>query len=119
MSVFAVVFMLSGTSIAGWFVQDSRVVLLTSQLLIVAGIFQIFDGIQVVSSGALRGFEDTRMPMFIGILSYWIVALPVSWFAGFSLGWGARGIWVGFVVGLAVAAAALLTRVFWRFRQRA
>ena len=119
MSVFAVVFMLSGTSIAGWFVQDSRVVLLTSQLLIVAGIFQIFDGIQVVSSGALRGFEDTRMPMFIGILSYWIVALPVSWFAGFSLGWGARGVWVGFVVGLAVAAAALLTRVFWRFRQRA
>ena len=119
MSVFALIFMLGGTSIAGWFVQDSRVVLLTSQLLVIAGIFQIFDGIQVVSSGALRGFEDTRMPMFIGILSYWIVALPVSWFAGFSLGWGAQGVWVGFVVGLAVAAAALLTRVFWKFQQRA
>ena len=114
MSVFAMVFMLCGRSIAGWFVADPAVVFLTAQLLLIAGIFQIFDGIQVVSSGALRGFEDTRMPMFIGVLSYWIIALPVSWFAGFVLGWGARGIWIGFVVGLAVAAAALLSRVLWR-----
>ena len=114
MSVFVVVFMICGQSIAGWFVTDPAVVSLTAQLLLIAGIFQIFDGIQVLSSGALRGFEDTRMPMFIGVLSYWIVALPVSWFAGFVLGWGARGVWFGFVVGLAVAAAALLSRVLWR-----
>ncbi len=114
MGVFVVVFMLCGKSIAGWFVEDPQVVLLTSQLLLIAGIFQIFDGIQVVSSGALRGFEDTRIPMFIGILSYWIIALPVSWFAGFVLGWGARGVWFGFVVGLAVAAATLLWRVIWK-----
>lgn len=114
MSVFVVVFMMRGKSIAGWFVADPAVVSLTAQLLLVAGIFQIFDGIQVVSSGALRGFEDTRMPMFIGIFSYWIVALPVSWFAGFVLGGGARGVWFGFVVGLAVAAATLLSRVFWK-----
>ncbi|MFA7343125.1 MAG: MATE family efflux transporter [Terrimicrobiaceae bacterium] len=119
MSVFVLVFMVCGTSIAGWFVADPAVVFLTSQLLLIAGVFQIFDGIQVVSSGALRGFEDTRMPMFIGILSYWVVALPVSWFAGFVLGWGARGVWFGFVVGLAVAAAALLSRVLWKLSRRA
>ncbi|MEI6492738.1 MAG: MATE family efflux transporter [Verrucomicrobiota bacterium] len=111
MSVFVVVFMICGQWIAGWFVVDPNVVFLTSHLLLIAGVFQIFDGIQVVSSGALRGFEDTRMPMLIGILSYWIVALPVSWFAGFILGWGAQGVWLGFVIGLATAAAALLSRL--------
>jgi MATE family multidrug resistance protein len=59
------------------------------------------------------------MPMYIGILSYWIVALPVSWFAGFVLGWGARGVWFGFVVGLAVAAATLLSRLIWRIGRTA
>lgn len=114
MSLFVVIFTLGGRTIAEWFVQDPAVVTLTSRLLLVAGIFQIFDGIQAVSAGILRGFEDTRMPMFIGILSYWIVALPVSWFSGFVLGGGARGVWLGFVVGLAVAAAALLSRVCWK-----
>ncbi len=119
MGVFVVVFMVCGRAIAGWFVADPQVVLLTAQLLLIAGIFQIFDGIQVVSVGALRGFEDTRMPMYIGILSYWIVALPVSWFSGFVLGWGARGVWFGFVVGLAVAAATLLSRLIWRIGRTA
>ncbi|MFZ4775332.1 MAG: MATE family efflux transporter [Terrimicrobiaceae bacterium] len=114
MSVFVLVFIIFGKTIASWFVTDPAVVLLTSQLLLVAGIFQIFDGIQVVSAGVLRGFEDTRVPMSIGILSYWIVALPFSWLVGFVLGGGALGVWFGFVVGLAVAAAALLWRVFWR-----
>lgn len=111
MCVFVMIFMICGQWIATWFVADPAVVILTSQLLLIAGVFQIFDGIQVVSSGALRGFEDTRMPMLIGILSYWIVALPVSWFAGFVLGGGAQGVWLGFVVGLATAAAALLSRL--------
>jgi MATE family multidrug resistance protein len=119
MGVFVVVFMVCGRVIAGWFVADPQVVLLTAQLLLIAGIFQIFDGIQVVSVGALRGYEDTRMPMYIGILSYWVVALPVSWFAGFVLGWGARGVWFGFVVGLAVAAATLLPRLIWRIGRTA
>ena len=119
MGMFAVVFMLCGKSISGWFVSDPQVVFLTSQLLFIAGVFQIFDGVQVVSSGALRGFEDTRIPMFIGILSYWVVVLPVSWVAGFALGGGAQGVWFGFVVGLVVAAGALLWRVLWRIGRTA
>lgn len=114
MSAFVVVFTVFGKTIAGWFVADPAVVLLTSQLLLIAGIFQIFDGIQAVSAGILRGFEDTRVPMVIGIFSYWIVALPVSWLSGFVLCGGAQGVWFGFVTGLAVAATALLSRVCWK-----
>jgi MATE family multidrug resistance protein len=114
MSTSLVAFLFGGKVISGWFIQDQEVRLLTAQLLVMGGIFQIFDGIQVVSAGALRGFEDARVPMWIGILSYWAVALPVSWAAAFVFGAGARGIWLGFVVGLAVAAAALFSRVRWR-----
>ena len=103
--------LLGGKAIAGWFVSDPAVLLLTAQLLVVGGIFQIVDGIQVVCSGALRGFEDTRAPMWIGVMSYWVVALPVSWSAAFALGLGARGVWMGFVVGLTVAAIALALRL--------
>ena len=114
MSTSLVAFVFGGKAIAAWFIQDPAVRLMTAQLLLMGGIFQIFDGIQVVSAGALRGFEDTKIPMWIGVLSYWLVALPVSWTAAFAFGAGARGIWLGFVVGLAVAAAALFSRVRWR-----
>ena len=114
MSTSLVVFIFGGKTIASWFIRDPEVRLMTAQLLFMGGIFQIFDGIQVVSAGALRGFKDTKIPMWIGILSYWLVALPVSWAAAFVFEAGACGIWLGFVVGLAVAAAALFSRVRWR-----
>ncbi|MFY8267917.1 MAG: MATE family efflux transporter, partial [Terrimicrobiaceae bacterium] len=105
------VYIFFGSGIAGGFVADSAVRSLTAQLLVLAGVFQIFDGIQIVSSGALRGFGDTKVPFVIGVFSYWVVALPVSWFAAFRLDFGAPGIWIGFVVGLGVAAAAMSARL--------
>jgi MATE family multidrug resistance protein len=111
MTVFAAVFMGAGTVIATWFVENSAVTVLAAQLLLIAALFQIFDGIQVTSAGALRGFEDTRTPMLIGVLSYWVVALPISYLCAFKLGFGPQGIWFGFVAGLAVASAALVTRL--------
>ena len=112
MSFFAVIFLSMGHWIADGFVEDAAVQTLTVQLLVLAGIFQIFDGLQIVSSGALRGFADTKVPFLIGILSYWVLALPTSWIAAFPLGYGARGIWFGFVIGLAFAAAAMGSRVY-------
>ncbi len=87
MGIFAVVFMLAGATIAAWFVANAAVTSLAAKLLLIAGFFQIFDGIQITSSGALRGFEDTRTPMFIGILWYWIVASPprISALSGWDL----------------------------------
>jgi multidrug resistance protein, MATE family len=111
MTIFAALFMSMGTVIATWFVENSGVTLLAAQLLLIAGLFQIFDGIQVTSAGALRGFEDTRTPMLIGVLSYWVVALPISYLCAFRLGFGPQGIWFGFVAGLAVASGALVTRL--------
>jgi MATE family multidrug resistance protein len=111
MSIFAAIYLTMGNSIADCFVEDAAVRALTVQLLALAGIFQIFDGLQIVSSGALRGFADTKVPFLIGMISYWALALPTSWVAAFPLEYGARGIWFGFVIGLAFAAAAMGTRV--------
>ncbi|MFZ4683281.1 MAG: MATE family efflux transporter [Terrimicrobiaceae bacterium] len=117
MAGFAVMFLTAGTLIAGWFVAAPAIVLLAARLMRMAAWFQIFDGIQIVCSGALRGFEDARMPMIIGILAYWVVALPVSYVSAFRLGSGAEGVWFGFVMGLAVAATALFIRVLLRLKQ--
>ena len=111
MTVFAAIYLTMGHWIADCFVEDSAVRVLTVQLLALAGIFQIFDGLQIVSSGALRGFADTKVPFLIGMVSYWALALPASWMAAFPMGYGARGIWFGFVLGLAFAAAAMGARI--------
>ena len=72
---------------------------------------------QIICSGGLRGFEDTRVPMLIGILSYWVVALPVSYFTAFHLKIGPSGVWIGFLVGLTVAAGSLFSRIQLRLRK--
>jgi MATE family multidrug resistance protein len=109
--VFAAVYLTLGSWIAGCFTDDPAVMSMTAQLLVLAGVFQVFDGIQIASSGALRGLGDTKIPFLFGILAYWVVALPVSHLAAFHFSIGATGIWLGFVVGLAVAAIALATRL--------
>jgi len=114
MLISTLVFVLGGHWIARAFVSDPAVVELTTKLLLMAGIFQIVDGIQIVCSGALRGFEDTRVPMLIGIFSYWAVALPVSYFLAFHTSIGPVGVWIGFVVGLWVAAVSLVWRLWVR-----
>lgn len=112
----ATLFIFGGTIISSWFSTDPALIALSAHLLLMAGFFQVFDGLQVVSSGTLRGFEDTRFPMYIGILAYWVVALPFCYFFAFTLKIGPAGVWIGFVLGLAVAATLLLTRVFNRIK---
>ncbi len=83
-------------------------------LLTYAALFQLFDCIQATSNGALRGLHDTRVPMVITVFAYWAVGMPVAVALAFPAGLGPAGIWWGFIVGLAVAAAGLSTR-FLRF----
>jgi MATE family multidrug resistance protein len=99
--------------IARLYSNDEAVVALAAQLLVLAGIFQFSDGIQVASNGALRGLKDTRVPMLITAFAYWGVGMPVGWWLTFDRGLGARGMWMGLAVGLSVAAVLLFTR-FWR-----
>jgi MATE family multidrug resistance protein len=101
--------------IAQWFSTDGEVVLLAAVLLPIAGVFQVFDGLQVVASGALRGVADTRVPMVLTLVGFWCFGLPVSGWLGFRVGWGAPGIWWGLAMGIGVVAVLLTFRVRARF----
>jgi MATE family multidrug resistance protein len=87
-----------------------------SGLLLVAAFFQLFDGLQAVATGSLRGAGDTRTPMICSALSYWLVGLPLGNFLCFRRGWGAEGIWTGLCVALILIGCALL--ILWRRKER-
>jgi MATE family multidrug resistance protein len=99
------------------FVPDQEVITIAAGLMLVGGLFQLFDGIQVVTLGALRGIEDTKIPMIMLVIAYFPIALPVSYFAGFVLDWGPQGIWIGYMVGLMLVGAQLLTRFRWKVKK--
>ncbi|MBD3882952.1 MATE family efflux transporter [Phormidium tenue FACHB-886] len=93
--------------------ENGAVVDLAKVLLSIAALFQLADGVQATSVGALRGLQDTRVPMLIGLLSYWGIGLSISYGLGFSLGLGGVGLWWGLAIGLLVQAFVLT----WRFHQ--
>lgn len=97
--------------VAAIYTDDPAVAAVAVELLFLAAIFQISDGVQVAAAGALRGLKDTRVPMLVTVVSYWLLGLPVGWWLGFGRGQGAAGVWVGLIVGLTVAAILLS----WRF----
>jgi MATE family multidrug resistance protein len=99
--------------IAALYTGDAAVIALAAELLVLAGFFQFSDGLQVAASGALRGLKDTRVPMLITTFAYWGVGMPVGWWLAFRAGLGARGMWMGLIAGLSMAALLLTTR-FWR-----
>ncbi|WP_245539942.1 MATE family efflux transporter [Rudaea cellulosilytica] len=100
-------------AIAHAYTDDTAVAALAAQLLVLAAIFQLSDGIQVTAGGALRGLKDTTMPMIITVLAYWAIGMPVGYWLAFRQGLGARGMWMGLAAGL-TAAAVLLTLRFLR-----
>ncbi|RIJ41779.1 MATE family efflux transporter [Pontibacter oryzae] len=92
------------------YIDDVEVIQMASSLLIIAALFQISDGIQVVGLGALRGLEDVRIPSLISLLAYWVIGLPVGYYLCFKSDFGVNGIWLGLLVGLSVAAVLLTVR---------
>lgn len=103
-------------AIASAYTSDEVVRLLTVQILFYSAMFQLFDGLQVTAIGSLRGYHDTRAAMFVTIVAYWLVGLPLGYTLGltdiFGSARGVFGIWIGLVAGLAVAALLLN----WRLR---
>jgi MATE family multidrug resistance protein len=92
------------------YIHDQQVVEQASTLLLIAALFQVSDGLQVVGLGALRGLEDVKVPSVVALLAYWAVALPLGYFLGFKLHMGAPGVWTGLLVGLSIVAGVLLLR---------
>ena len=90
--------------------DNTEVILLASQLLLVAAIFQISDGIQVVVLGALRGLQDVKVPTLITFIAYWLVGFPVSYYLGLYTAYKSTGIWIGLLLGLSASAVLLYLR---------
>ena len=90
--------------------DNSEVIKIASTLLIVAAVFQISDGIQVVVLGALRGLQDVKIPMYITFVAYWVIGFPISYYLGEYTSWKAEGVWIGLLAGLTSAAVFLYIR---------
>jgi MATE family multidrug resistance protein len=103
------VFILIPRTLIGLFSRDDAVLALGAALLFIAAVFQLFDGLQGVVTGTLRGLGDTRTPMVTNLAAHWLIGLPVGYWLCFSAGWGARGLWWGLSVGLIVAGVVLTT----------
>ena len=86
-------------------------------MVIIAGIFQIPDGLQAIATSILRGLNDTKIPAILGISSFWIAGVGSGAFAGFVLGWGPVALWGGLMLGLSVAAVALSARTYAAMRR--
>jgi MATE family multidrug resistance protein len=112
------VFLVFGRILASWFIQAPEVITLTASMLVIVGIFQLFDSLQVASSSLLRGLQDARVPALIGFLAYWIIGLPVGAGLGLGLEMGAVGVWWGLAAGLFIAAITLGPRL-WKLTGRA
>lgn len=91
-------------------VKNTEVITIAAELLLVAAIFQISDGIQVVVLGALRGLQDVKVPMYITFIAYWVIGFPISIYLGLYTSLGATGIWLGLLAGLSAAAVLLFIR---------
>lgn len=90
--------------ITGMYTDNEAVKEVAMNLLFMAAIFQISDGLQVSGYGALRGLKDTKIPMVVNLVAYWLIGLPLSYYLGITQGVGPEGLWMGLIIGLTVAA---------------
>lgn len=103
---------LLGRHIAGFYTEEPSVIDIATGLLALAGVFQIFDGIQVCAAGSLRGLEETQAPMRYAGIGYWLLGIPCAIVLAFPLGMGAQGLWWGLVVGLSTTAILSARKFF-------
>ena len=112
MLIAAVAFLVAPRPLISLYTRDPRVLAVGPSLLWIAAAFQIFDGIQTVCTGALRGLGETRVPMFANLVGYWVLGLPLGFILCFVLKWGIYGMWIGLTLALIIISITLLLR--WR-----
>lgn len=117
--VFAVLFVVFSAILPPFFldmndaskaIDNQEVITIATKLLVIAGVFQMFDGIQVVVLGALRGLQDVKVPMYITFVAYWVIGFPISFYLGKYTQLEAVGVWIGLLAGLFAAALFLYIR---------
>lgn len=117
MGICGVLFLLFHDYLPMAFSSEPEIVSLASQLLIIAAMFQLFDGMQVTILGVLRGLEDVKVPTVITLIGYWVIALPLAYFLAFYAGLEVIGIWIGLLVSLMVVSGGLFWRMRYLFRK--
>jgi MATE family multidrug resistance protein len=113
MSIAALAFITIPRPLIGAFTIDAGVLEIGVALLAVAAVFQLFDGLQAVATGVLRGLGETRMPMLWNLAGHWFIGLPLAYVLAFNLDFGVIGLWWGLSSGLIICGVALLV-VWWR-----
>ena len=103
MACTALLMFLFPRTIASIYTDDAAVIEMAVQLIFMAAIFQLSDGLQVSGFGALRGLKDTKIPMYVNLIAYWIIGIPFAYYMGFVAGFGAPGLWMGLIAGLTIA----------------
>ncbi len=106
----AVVLVVFRYTLPTFYIDDMEVIQISASLLVIAGLFQLSDGVQVVGLGVLRGMEDVKFPTIITLIAYWVLGLPLGYFLAFELEMGAEGIWYGLLIGLSITAVVLFFR---------
>ncbi len=110
MLIWGIAFIVWRYALPELYINDPDVIAIAAPLLIIAGLFQLSDGMQVVCAGALRGLQDVKIPSLLIFVAYWIIGLPLGYWIGFTLGYGPNGIWVGLLIGLTITATAMFIR---------
>lgn len=111
MTASAMTFALVPEGLARLYTDDMAVIAMAASLLPVAAFFQLFDGVQVVTAGVLRGAGDTAIPSILGVVGFWLLGLPCAYILTFTRGWGAVGVWAGLSLGLAAVSILLVMRL--------
>jgi MATE family multidrug resistance protein len=110
MTAWAILFIAGKEFLPSLYIDNPEVISLTASLLIIAGFFQLSDGLQVVCAGALRGLQDVKVPTVLIFAAYWVIALPLGYWLAFPLKLGPSGIWYGLLIGLTLTAIAMILR---------
>lgn len=110
MSITALLFVFANNLLPYIYTEDTAVLSIAAQLLIIAGFFQLFDGTQVVGLGVLRGIGDVNIPTLITFVAYWVIGIPLGYLLGIRLNMGVNGIWYGLTFGLLTASVLLFMR---------
>jgi MATE family multidrug resistance protein len=110
MILWGILFIVGKNFLPTLYIDDPEVIAAAASLLVIAGFFQLSDGLQVVCIGALRGLQDVKIPSLLILVSYWVIALPLGYWLAFPMGFGAKGVWYGLLIGLSITAIAMIIR---------